>query len=38
MLLIMQNFLLTLLVEGFGVACTAGVLYGYWNLMTRKRK
>lgn len=37
MLLLIQNILLTLLVEIFGVACAAGVLYVYWNYMTRKK-
>lgn len=36
MVLLIQNFLLTLLAEGFGVACTAGIIYLYWNIMTKK--
>ena len=37
MLLLIQNILLTLLVEIFGIGCVAGVLYVYWNYMTRKK-
>ena len=37
MLLLIQNLLLTLLTELFGVVCTAGVLILYWNFMTRKK-
>lgn len=33
-----QTFLCALGVELFGVACTAGVLYLYWNFMTKKKK
>lgn len=36
-MLFVQQFLLTLLAELFGVACTAGVLYVYWNAMTKKK-
>lgn len=38
MMFYIQQFLQTLLVELFGVACTAGVLYVYWNAMTKKKK
>lgn len=37
MSLLFQSFLLTLLAELFGVACAAGVLYLYWNIMTKKK-
>ena len=33
-----QQFLLPLLAELFGVACTAGILYLYWNAMTKEKK
>lgn len=33
-----QQFLLTLLAELFGVACTAGILCLYWNAMTKEKK
>ena len=36
MMFYVQQFLLILFTELFGVACTAGVLYLYWNAMTRK--
>lgn len=37
-MLCVQQFLRTLLIEFFGVACTAGILYAYWNMMTKKSK
>lgn len=37
MLLLIQKFLLTLLAECFGVACTAGILYIYWNVIAGKK-
>lgn len=37
MLLFIQECMLTLLIEVFGVACTAGILYLYWNAMTKSR-
>ena len=37
MLLLIEDFMMTLLVELAGVACTAGVLYVYWNAMTIKK-
>lgn len=36
--MIMQNILWALIVETFGVACTAGILYLYWSFMTKKKK
>lgn len=38
MALLIQSFLLTLLIELAGVACIAGVLYLYWNIMTKRKK
>lgn len=38
MMLFIQEFLLTLLVEMAGVACVAGILYLYWTAMTQKSK
>mgnify|MGYP003397468408 FL=1 len=38
MMLYIQQFLQTLLAEVLGVACVAGVLYVYWNAMTKKEK
>lgn len=38
MMLYVQQFTLTLLAELGGVACVAGVIYLYWNMMTRKNK
>lgn len=38
MLLIVQNFLLTLFIELLGVVCTAGILYLYWTAMAQKQK
>lgn len=37
MMFYVQQFLQTLLAELFGVACTVGVLYLYWNIMTREK-
>ena len=38
MMLYIQQFLYSLLAEVLGVACVAGVLYVYWNAMTKKEK
>ncbi len=38
MLCLIQEFLQTLLVELIGVACTAGVMYGYWNILSKKTR
>lgn len=38
MMLYIQLFAQTLLAEVIGVACVAGVLYLYWNTMTKKKK
>lgn len=38
MMFYVQQFLLTLCAELFGVACVAGILYVYWNVMTKKKK
>lgn len=38
MMFYVQQFILTLLAEFFGVACVAGVLYVYWNVMSKKSK
>ena len=37
MLLLIQECMLTLLTEVAGVACTAGILYLYWNTMTKNK-
>lgn len=37
-MLFIQQLMLTLLAELFGVACTAGIIYLYWNVMTKKSK
>lgn len=37
MILFVQQTLLVLFAELAGVAVTAGVLYVYWNSMTKKR-
>lgn len=36
MLLIIQKFLLTLLVEFAGVGCTLAVMYVYWRCLAEK--
>lgn len=36
MLLLITKSLLTLFAELAGIACTAGILYLYWNCMTKK--
>ena len=36
MVLFVQEMLLVLFVELFGVAVTAGVIFLYWNCMTKK--
>lgn len=35
MLWLIQEFLLTLFVELFGVACTAGVIFVCWNVLAK---
>ena len=35
MLLLITKSLLTLFAELAGIACTAGILYLYWNCMTK---
>ena len=37
MVLFAQEMLQALFVELFGVAATAGVIYLYWNFMTKNR-
>lgn len=37
MLWLIPKFLLTLLAELIGVACTAGVMYAYWNILSKKK-
>lgn len=38
MVLFVQEMLRVLLVELFGVAATAGIIYLYWNYMTKNRQ
>lgn len=38
MILFVQEMLLVLFVELFGVVVTAGTIYVYWNCMTKKRQ
>ena len=37
MLLLTQKFLLALFIEVAGVMLTAGILYLYWEFMTKKK-
>lgn len=38
MMFYVQQFLWTLFAELIGVACVAGTLYVYWNVMTKNSK